>query len=87
MTTSSTLSGDVCREMVSFLDEVEASITSISIHAENNTDSLGDCQLETQSILRDVTFVSELFPGIDGNHFIVDLYSWLKRKKAECCLK
>ena len=76
--------------MVSSLDEVEASITSISIHAENNTDSSGDCLLETESILQDVTFVSELFPGIHGNHFflsIVDLYSWLERKKAECCVK
>lgn len=71
------------REIVQILDEFEAAIGRISTRVESG-DDLNDLVLESETLLQDVTFLSDLFPRQDGEVFlraVADMYLWLENKK------
>ena len=70
--------------MVQFLDEVETSICRISTEAESGT-NIDDILLEAEILLQDVTFLPDLFPAEDGDHFlqsVAPIYLWIENKKV-----
>ena len=70
-------------EVVDFLTEVEAFIIRISTEAERRSVNR---LLEAETLLQDVTFVSELFPSGDGESLvraIASIYLLLENSSRE----
>ena len=78
------LSANKSRAMVQFLDDVELSIRRLSTEAESGVSCIKDLLLEAETLLQDVSFLSDLFPAEDGDRFlraVADIYLWLESKK------
>ena len=78
------LSANESRAMVQFLDDVELSIRRLSTEAESGVSCIEDLLLEAETLLQDVSFLSDLFPAEDGDRFlraVADIYLWLESKK------
>ena len=74
------------QEMEDFLSQAEASINRIDIEFNNGSTSREDLLLEAETLLQDVTFVSELLSPSDGQILLTavsDVYLWLDDSSRE----
>ena len=61
------LSANESRAIVQFLDDVELCIRRLSTEAESGVSCIEDLLLEAETLLQDVSFLSDLFPAEDGD--------------------